>query len=136
MYALGMGRASAGITAGIIVLLLVAVSAGCAERRFNALMQAWRGHRLAELLSAWGPPRYMYSDGQGGRVLLYIPDSSTAGSRVSPPSSNDEDQADTPRVDYTPQMTSGVPIFRLFFVDARDSIYRAEWRGEWECCSY
>ena len=123
-------------------------SSGCAARRsggtgepgepgvqgkpdaFAALMQSWQGHSIDDLFRTWGRPAYLYSDGNGGRIAVYVP-AATAGTTTA---SNEPRQLQPLRV-YDPRMTDGWPIFRIFFVDSTGSIVRSEWRGRWECCS-
>jgi hypothetical protein len=101
-------------------------SSGCAARHFDALMKSWQGHTIDDLFRTWGRPGYLYSDGEGGRIAVYIPLAS-AGATA-------QGQSEALRV-YDPRMTGAWPIFRIFFVDRTGHIVRSEWRGQWECCS-
>ena len=119
-------------------LLLVAVvvsgavaSSGCAARRFHSLMQSWQGHTVDDLFRTWGRPAYLYSDGEGGRVAVYVPAASAGTSRAAVTS---EPRQEALRV-YDPRMIDGWPVFRIFFADGTGRIVRSQWRGRWECCS-
>jgi hypothetical protein len=98
-------------------------------------MQSWQGHTVDDLFRTWGRPIYLYSDGEAGRIAVYIPISSagttaTAGTAVT----NEQRQPEPLRV-YDARMTDAWPIFRIFFIDSAGRIVRSEWRGQWECCS-
>jgi hypothetical protein len=108
------------------VLLIVLASSACAVHRFDALMQSWKGHTLRDLYTTWGPPSYVYTDGQRGRVVVYVP-AATPNAAVP-----DTDAASLPV--YSPALTARFPIVRIFFVSADGRIERSEWRGRWECC--
>jgi hypothetical protein len=120
-------------------LLLLAViacgalaSSGCAARRpggrgeFAALMKSWQGHTIDDLFRTWGRPVYLYSDGDGGRIAVYVPIAS-AGTI--------EQRESGPLRVYDSRMTDAWPIFRIFFADKTGRIVRSEWNGQWECCS-
>ena len=120
-------------------LVLVAViasgvlaSSGCAARRFDALMQSWQGHTIDDLFRTWGRPVYLYSDGEGGQVAVYVPAASAAkpGTAVA----NESRQPEALRV-YDPRMIDAWPVFRIFFLDRTRHVVRSRWRGRWECCS-
>ena len=107
------------------VLVVLACSA-CAARRFDTLMQTWKGHTIEDLFTTWGPPSFLYSDGQRGRVVVYVP-------APVPNVKRESDRAPLPV--YSPALTAGLPIVRIFFVNPAGRIERSEWRGRWECCS-
>jgi hypothetical protein len=117
--------------------LLGCVLPGCAGRRFDRLMRDWEGHRLAELVVTWGQPRYTFSDGQGGQVVVYTPDDVPARSGRAGAAAPDaglqsfRDGAATSQPVYNPSMAARWPIFRLFFVDSAGRIVRSSWRGRW-----
>jgi hypothetical protein len=124
------------------VLLLAAMSASCAAHRVDRLMQDWHGRRLQELLATWGPPRYAYADGAGGHVLLYVPDAESGSAAAQPILRNGAHLADQivrrSPVDsepaYAPEIASRWRVFRAFFIDANQKIYRSQWKGKWACC--
>jgi hypothetical protein len=119
------------LLAVIVSALPALASSGCAARRFNALMQSWQGHTVDDLFRTWGRPVYLYSDGGGGRIAVYVPRASAgAGAAVT----NAAGQPEALRV-YDPRMTDAWPIFRIFFIDNAGRITRSRWRGQWECCS-
>jgi len=110
-------------------------SSGCAARRFDALMQSWQGHTIDDLFRTWGRPAYLYSDGSGGQVAVYVPAAATPATSASRTAARSEPrQPQTVRV-YDPRMIDSLPIFRIFFVDNTGRIVRSRWRGRWECCS-
>jgi len=54
------------------LLLLVAISLvleGCAS--IDKTMASWTGRHQSELIGSWGPPQQVFSDGNGGSVLVY-----------------------------------------------------------------
>jgi hypothetical protein len=124
------------ITFLLLVLALGAsvVSApGCAARRFDELMRSWQGRTLDDLFRTWGPPNYLYSDGAGGQIAVYVP-APAPGTTRSGAASARLRAATALRV-YEPGMTDAWPIFRIFFADGTARIVRTQWRGRWECCS-
>jgi hypothetical protein len=108
-------------------------SSGCAARRFDALMQSWQGHTINDLFRTWGRPAYLYSDGSGGQVAVYVP-AATTPAIPGTAARNETRQPQALRV-YDPRLIDSLPIFRIFFVDTAGRIVRSRWRGRWECCS-
>ena len=117
----------------ILTLGASAAASGCAARRFDGLMRSWQGHTLDDLFRTWGPPNYLYSDGAGGQIAVYVP-APASGTTRSGAASERLRAAATLRV-YEPQMTDAWPIFRIFFADGTTRVVRTQWRGRWECCS-
>jgi hypothetical protein len=122
-------RLLAVMLAGASVAL---ASSGCAARRFDTLMQSWRGHTLDDLIRTWGRPVYLYSDGEGGQIAVYVPAASAGTSRAA--AANLGRPPEALRV-YDPRQTEGWPIYRIFFVNSTGHIVGSRWRGRWECCS-
>src|SRR5687767_9868923 len=117
----------------MLTLAASGAAPGCAARRFGQLMRSWQGHTLDRLFRTWGPPNYLYSDGAGGQIAVYVP-APAAGTTRSGTASERLRAAATQRV-YDPGMTDAWPIFRIFFADATTRIVRTQWRGRWECCT-
>jgi hypothetical protein len=120
------------IVLAVLAALILAGSA-CADRRFDALMRSWEGQAQPDLFRTWGPPDYIYADGGGGRVAVYIPLARPGDSRRSPESERLRAASST-RV-FDPALKATWPIFRIFYIDAQGRVSRTEWRGDWECCS-
>src|SRR5690242_21558206 len=107
------------------VLIAAAMNGACATHHVDRLMQDWHGHRLQELLATWGPPRYAYSDGAGGHVLLYVPDAESGSAAAQPILRSGAQLADQlvrgssvqSEPAYVPGMTGRWRAFRAFFVD-------------------
>jgi hypothetical protein len=118
------------IGSALCVCAVLAVS-GCASRRFDALVQSWRGHSMEELFRTWGSPNYLYADGKGGHVAVYVPTPSTG---IRKPDVDELMRTAKSRV-YEPGMKNSWPIYRIFFADPGGRIVVSEWRGQWECCS-
>lgn len=102
-------------------------------------MRDWEGRPLSQLLTTWGAPLAVFSDGNGGHVVAYVPtaDAQTTGEgRVTsgPHLANDILEAPGTRPVYAPRVSAGWPVYRLFFVDSLGRIYEARWKGEWVCC--
>lgn len=106
-------------------------------------MRDWEGRPLSQLLTTWGPPRSVYSDGKGGHVIVYLP---AAESGTSAPASPRRTPATGPQLAddilnglgarpvYAPRTSAAWPVFRLFFVDQSGQIYTSQWKGQWVCC--
>jgi len=116
----------------LLFAVVTLVSAGCAARRFDTLMQTWNGHTIDDLFRTWGTPVYLYSDGKGGRIAVYVPTPSTAASRAGATTPSGQPE---PLHVYDPSITKAWPIYRIFFVDNTGRIVSSRWRGRWECCS-
>ena len=130
-----LARRSISIGSAICIFAALAVS-GCAARRFDALMQSWRGHSLDELFRTWGSPNYLYSDGKGGSVVVYVPNPSPGAPGVTRrPDISEQMRAAATTREYDAGMKNSWPIYRIFFTDPGGRIVVAEWRGTWECCS-
>jgi len=121
---------------------LTVVSAACAAHNVDRLMQGWQGRQMRELFTTWGPPRYAYADGGGGYVLLYVPDAErpaggnqrllASGAQTAGQLVRGAEPASEPV--YTPDLTASWRVFRAFFVDAHQKVYRSQWKGKWDCC--
>jgi hypothetical protein len=118
----------------VVLALSIVVASGsaCAGRRFDALMRSWEGQSADDLYRTWGPPNYVYSNGAGGRVAVYVPVTRPGASRTSPES--ERVRASASQRAYDPAMKAGWPIFRIFFIDDKGRVRQTEWRGRWECC--
>jgi hypothetical protein len=112
-------------TALVCLVLVAVVSFGCAGR-INTMMQSWEGHSFPELISRWGPPQQVFSDGQGGQVLVYtqvrsytVPGSSTTTTNLNGQvNGNNINGTATSQTVYSPAMTYQWQIYRMFFIDA------------------
>lgn len=97
---------------------------------------------MSELLATWGPPRYAYSNGDGGYALLYVPASEDVSGTPQPILASGVELADqlvhgsvpNSQPVYRSSITASWRRFRLFFVDADGRVYRSQWKGEWACC--
>jgi hypothetical protein len=128
--------------AAAAVLVLAALGDACAAHHADRLMQGWHGRQMRELFSTWGPPRYAFADGGGGYVLLYVPDAErpaggnqrvlASGTRTADQLVRREEAAPEPV--YTPDLVTNWRVFRAFFIDANQKIYRSQWKGKWDCC--
>lgn len=128
----GMAQAYSILWVALLAVTLGASSA-CAGRRFDALMRSWQGHSTEELFRTWGPPNYLYSDGKGGYVSVYVPNPPAGTRRTGDLSERLRGAAGT-RI-YDDSLRGAWPIHRIFFSDTTGRIVRSEWRGRWECCS-
>jgi hypothetical protein len=131
-YRIARGRRTSILVAAMLALAL-AGTAGCASRRFDALMDSWQGHSLDDLFRTWGPPNFLYADGAGGAVAVYVPAANAGGPRTE--AARERMLARTKAITYEPSMRNAWPIYRLFIADDAGRILRTEWRGQWECCS-
>jgi hypothetical protein len=130
-YWIARGRRTSILAAVLVVTLGGTI--GCASRRFDALMDSWQGHSLDDLFRTWGAPNFLYADGAGGVVAVYVPAANAGGPRTE--GARERLLARTRAIVYEPSMRDAWPIFRLFFADDAGRILRTEWRGQWECCS-
>ena len=90
-----------------------------------------REKSLPEKTTTWGPPQLWFSDGQGGQVLVYTP--AVAGNTTNGEIGGlQRYRSATVQTVYKPSMTARWPVYRMFFVDANNRIYRWAWRGRWD----
>ena len=115
--------------AGAVVLVSL-LSPGCAGR-FDRLMHSWDGRSLAELITTWGPPQQMFSDGDGGQVIVYAPSGGASGTE-GPAAGIQTYGSTTTQPVYHASMASRWPVHRIFFVNASNRIVRWTWRGRWD----
>src|SRR5262245_45735107 len=122
---------------GVAALILLTTSMStCAAKRFDQLMLNWHGHRLPELLATWGPPRFAYSDGDGGFVLLYVPASedvsrgpqSILASGAELAASLVHGSVPDSQPVFPASITTPWRVFRLFVVGADGRISRSQWK--------
>jgi hypothetical protein len=118
---------------GVLLVALTLAASACAGRRFDALMRSWEGQSAADLLRTWGQPDFLYDDGRGGRVAVYVPAGDTRPARSSPEAARA--RAASGREVYYARLKKSWPTFRLFLVDPAGRVARTEWRGTWESCN-
>lgn len=133
-----LARIARWMTGAVVVLF----ASSCAARAVDRLMHDWHGHDLRELVTTWGPPRYAYSDGTGGHVVLYVPESEQATAANLPVLARGAELAGLlvrnalPNAEpvFPPRITTNWRVFRVFFIDADGTIRRSQWKGQWRCC--
>ena len=106
-----------------VVALAVLLSTGCAAR-INKIMQSWIGSHYSSLIASWGPPRAIYDDGSGGRVLVWTFTRSYTSPATSTTSGTANVIGDTLWVNtytvYQPSYTTGYEAHRTFWIDQMD----------------
>ena len=128
----GGGMDSQGIVAAVLIVLLIAgiwlgIQAG--QRHMDAVMNAWVGHRVQDLIDVWGPPSRIVAAPPGAEGSLYIYEESDNAVTVTPiyPPTPSGTSARQP-VTFTVSPSSGY-AYRIFWVDAAGRIYRTAWGG-------
>ena len=119
----------------LITLSLALCAGGCAS--INKVMASWMGSHVSALVASWGPPQQVYSDGQGGRVLVYLldrtytlPASSTTTTIASGGVVGTQFYGNTQSyTTYTPEYTDGYTAYRMFWAGPDGIIYRWQWKG-------
>lgn len=124
----------------VVLLVMVGVASACAARQFDRLMRDWEGRPLSQLLTTWGPPRSVYSDGKGGHVVVYVPAGESVPTVPRRAPTSGPQLADEilnglgARPVYAPRVSAAWPVYRVFFVDSKGRIAATQWKGEWACC--
>ncbi|MDH4230202.1 MAG: hypothetical protein OEW11_10755 [Nitrospirota bacterium] len=120
-------------------LALVLLS-GCATA-INQKMASWIGHNESELIMSWGPPAQVFSDGSGGRILIYTavrsftsPGTATTNTHGTATGGLYGNQAylsgqSQSYTTFTPATTSQWTAYRMFRVDTVGTITGYSWRG-------
>lgn len=126
-----------------LALFIVYLSTGCAS--IDKTMQSWVGHSANDLIASWGPPQQVFSDGQGGQVLVYTQvrqwtspgrattntygTANTYGNIYGNSYSANTYGSATSTTTYTPAQTHGYAASRTFWVNSGGGIYRYAWKG-------
>ena len=110
----------------MLVLPLVAALTGCLTASVNALMESWEGNDARDLVAAWGPPTQVYSDGQGGAVLIYV----FTDTWTTPAHSETQTTAQPTSVDSTGAATAWAIKSQTLYTPERVYQY-SKWRAFW-----
>lgn len=120
----------------VLFLAFVLIFCGCAAQ-INKTMASWQGSHFHNLIAGWGPPDQVFSDGQEGRILIYIKHKQW----TTPGKSKTYSQGwitgwddfvwgtGTEKTVYTPPQTYQWKTYRMFWIDKDGYIYRWAWRG-------
>jgi hypothetical protein len=118
---------------GVLVLILCAAS--CAM--VTSDMKKWMGQDVNRLISSWGPPTQIMSDGRGGRVFVYAKDRGWIYPAVSTTQTNVNGgiygnqiagQVNSMTV-YYPGMVMSYTAYRMFWIDANGRVTGWSWKG-------
>lgn len=104
-----------------ITLLAGLLLSGCAG--VDTTMNSWMGMHQSELIKSWGPPQQEYSDGKGGRVLVYIQTSSYTQPGTSTTQTYGFANRPQYQTTYTPAQNYSFESKRMFWVDENGYIY-------------
>lgn len=119
-------------------VLLVALSiSGCLSSKVDKKMKSWMGHHYSDLLMQWGAPQHVYSDGKGGRILVYTaqrqyttPGQATTNTNITVSAYDDMIWGSaTSTTTYRPPETYGYTAYRMFAINKNGIIYRWSWNG-------
>lgn len=122
----------------LLPMVLAILMVSCVNMK--EVMNSWMGHHYTELLASWGPPTNVYDDGQGGRVLQYMVQSSYTMPGRSYTNSNAYVQGQatydansiwgnaygqgSSTTTYVPPQTYTQTRYRTFWIDRSGKIYR------------
>jgi len=122
----------AGIILAAVILGLVfyASAQSNVEKRteeINAVMQSWLGHHEGQLYAQWGPPTEAFSDGYGGKIVVYRESRivSSPGSVTTHTTLGGAYSYTT----YTPPKLTAWTVWRAFWVNSSGTIYHWAWQG-------
>ncbi|MCB2185906.1 MAG: hypothetical protein KQJ78_05775 [Deltaproteobacteria bacterium] len=110
-------------SAFVLVLFFIGL-ASCANKQISETMASWVGHSSTELISAWGLPKHLKPDENGGKILVYEYDRqyTVKGLIHQIPFSNS--------YYLEPDHTEHYVATREFYVDSNGIITRWAWQGE------
>ncbi len=133
-------RSSSGVllradAVGLVLVLLfvggiVALIQG-QERRMEAVMRAWVGRDVKDLLATWGPPHQtLQSPGEKDATIYVYTDESKAYTPGQLTIETKEAEGQN-RVDARLTLPEEIRsyAYRMFWVDKDGRIYRTSWRG-------
>jgi len=113
----------------VIIVLLCAIIAGCAAGNVEKNMKSWLGHTRMELLSVWGPPTQIMSDGNEGEVFIYDKSTTyTTPGQLWGQSQKKPYGKTTGYAVYVPGQTIRFQSYRMFFIDSSGRIYYVSWK--------
>lgn len=117
---------------GLALLLALSLFTGCASK-INETLNSWIGRSSRELITAWGPPSEVFSDGQGGEVFVYYENRSWIQPGTSTTYANANAYGNTAygtaMTVYTPTVVRSYTAYRAFFINNEGTIYSYSWRG-------
>ena len=123
----------------ILSVALVLSLQGCfIAASITKTMKSWEGAYVADLVASWGPPQQVFSDGQGGQVLVYANTRITGykpATATTQTTGNAYVQGNriygqaTSTTVYDPAQLYGYTSYRVFFVNGDGHIYRWAWKG-------
>lgn len=119
----------------LIALILVGLILGYhaqkqQEKQISEIMQSWIGAHESQLYLQWGPPTEVYSDGAGGKIVVY-----TIRRQFVAPGSARTTVTDygfgmvESRTTYTPPRIHEWSVYRAFWINPQGYIYHWAWRG-------
>ena len=119
------------------LMLLALVCTGCLGQIVTDSMKKWDGKWGMELISKWGPPTRIMSDGSGGQVWIYNRDrswlypgySQTTTNVYGGVYGNTVSGTATSTTVYTPSAVVGYTAYRMFWVHPDGRIYNWAWKG-------
>ena len=108
---------------------------GCAS--INKAMDSWMGHDKNELITSWGAPQQVLSDGNDGQIFIYAnnvqwtnPGYANTYGNVNLYNNGYSTYGNlNSHTTYTPPQTYGYQKQRMFWIDSYGKIYRWAWKG-------
>jgi len=121
----------------LVALIVALFASGCMSSRLDKKMKSWMNNHYSDLVMQWGPPQHVYSDGKGGRILVYTaqrqyttPGQATTKTDVNVSAYDDMIWGSaTSKTTYRPPETYGYTAYRMFAINQNGVIYKWAWKG-------
>lgn len=125
----------------LFLLFTLALGACATTAGYEAILNTWKGVTEEKLVAKWGPPRSVYKQSNGGRILTYNRSRSVyvPGTTTTTPQSNFvttvvggqmvSGYVTTDVTTTTPGYTTNLSCTTHFYVNASGIIYSWRWRG-------
>jgi hypothetical protein len=121
----------------LLALIIALSTSGCLSSKVDKKMKSWMDHHYSDLLMQWGPPQHVYSDGKGGRILMYTaerqyttPGQATTNANINVNAYDDMIWGSvSSTMTYRPPETYGYTAYRMFAINKDGIIYRWAWKG-------
>jgi len=106
-----------------LLLVVLSIFYGCSTgEEISKVMASWIGYHYSDMMLKWGPPTYSTADGKGGQILVYQYDRS--GGQI-PGYVTKIGKT----VFYTAPENVSYTAERMFYVNAKGTIYSWRWKG-------
>ncbi len=131
------------LTKGLLRVPVAVLTIGMSEGYYatERTMKSWLGHQESSLLLSWGPPSQIYSDGSGGKFVVYSQNrayvspgystTNTTGSATGQVLGDNvyvHGQAQS-QTTYVPPQVHQWTTYRMFQINSEGTVVAYSWKG-------